>query len=56
MPLTWEQVTGGLDPGTCTIRTAPALLTSSGAWKDYDAAERPFPDALKRLLGRRKAA
>jgi len=56
MPLTWEQVTGGLDPGTCTIRTAPALLTSSRAWKDYDAGERPFPDALKRLLGRRKAA
>jgi bifunctional non-homologous end joining protein LigD len=56
MPLTWEQVTGGLDPGTCTIRTAPGLLTRSGAWKDYDAGERPFPDALKRLPGRRKAA
>jgi bifunctional non-homologous end joining protein LigD len=56
MPLTWEQVKGGLDPGRCTIRTAPALLTRLGAWKDYGAGERPLLDALKRLVGPRKAA
>ena len=38
MPLGWEQVKAGLEPGRFTIRTAAALLAKSGAWKDYDAA------------------
>ena len=56
MPLAWEQVKAGLDPGRCTIRTAAALLAKSGAWKDYGAGTRPVADALKRLTGSRKVA
>jgi bifunctional non-homologous end joining protein LigD len=56
MPLGWEQVKVGLDPGRFTIRTAAALLAKSGAWKDYGAGARPVSDALRRLTGARKAA
>ncbi len=56
MPLGWEQVKAGLDPGRCTIRTAAGLLATSGAWKDYGAGTRPVTDALKRLSGSRQAA
>jgi bifunctional non-homologous end joining protein LigD len=56
IPLAWEQVKSGLDPGRCTIRTAAALLAKSGAWKDYGAGTRPVADALKRLTGSRKVA
>ena len=56
MPLGWEQLKAGLDPGRFTVRTAAALLARSGAWKDYDSGTRSVSDALKRLTGSRKAA
>ena len=49
MPLTWPQVRAGLDPHRYTLRTAPALIARSAAWKDYDEAARPLRDAIKRL-------
>jgi len=50
MPLLWKQVRAGLDPMTFTIRTAPALLASSKAWREYREAERPLARAVKRPL------
>ena len=35
MPLEWSQVKEGLDPKRFTVRTAPALLKKSQAWRDY---------------------
>jgi bifunctional non-homologous end joining protein LigD len=49
MPLTWSALKAGLDPHRYTIRTAPALLGKSKAWKDYCDAERPLRDAMTRL-------
>jgi len=48
-PLTWDQVKPGLDPKAWTIRTAPALLAKTKAWKDYCDAERPLKDAIRKL-------
>ncbi len=56
MPLTWSQVKKGLDPKQFTLRTAPALLQRSAAWKDYDDAARSLADAIKRFGGRPRAA
>jgi bifunctional non-homologous end joining protein LigD len=54
MPLTWAQVKKGLDPKRFTIRTAPALLARSGAWKDY--VVRPnLLAVLKRVASRSPA-
>ncbi|HLX38242.1 MAG TPA: non-homologous end-joining DNA ligase [Candidatus Binataceae bacterium] len=53
MPLTWSQVRAGLDPMRFTIRTAPALIVRSSAWKEYCDSERPLRPAIDRL---RKAA
>jgi len=53
MPLTWSQVRAGLDPMRFTVRTAPALIAKSFAWKDYCDSERPLRPAIDRL---RKAA
>ncbi len=57
-PLTWAQVKGGLDPHRYTVRTAPALLAKTDAWKDYCDSEKPLADAIKRLdkAGRKRAA
>ena len=49
MPLTWPQVKAGLDPARYTIRTVPQLLAASKAWADYDEAERPLAEAIKKL-------
>jgi bifunctional non-homologous end joining protein LigD len=49
MPLTWSQVRDGLDPGRYTLRTVPALLARSTAWKDYATAGRPLAQAIRRL-------
>ena len=46
MPLEWSAVKKGLDPKRFTLRTAPALLKKSGAWRDYAKAARPL--SLKR--------
>jgi len=51
MPLTWTQVKKGLDPHAFTIRTAPALIKKSAAWKDYAKAEKPLSAAAKKLAG-----
>jgi bifunctional non-homologous end joining protein LigD len=51
MPLTWGQARTGLDPGKYTIRTAPALLDRSGAWKDYSESSRPLLPAIERVAG-----
>ena len=48
-PLTWSQVKKGLDPKRFTLRTAPALLGETAAWRDYDASARPMRDASRRL-------
>ncbi|MDB6092036.1 MAG: dependent ligase [Gammaproteobacteria bacterium] len=47
MPITWEQVRTGLDPGKFTVRTAPALIKKSKAWRGYDEAERPIVRAIE---------
>jgi bifunctional non-homologous end joining protein LigD len=49
MPLTWTQVKKGLDPKRFNLRTAPALLADSPAWRDYFDSERSLTDAIKRL-------
>ena len=49
MPLEWSAVKKGLDPKRFTVRTAPALLAKSKAWKDYGKGERPLLPVLKKL-------
>jgi len=49
MPLAWDQVEPGLDPRGYTIRSAPRLVKSLTAWADYDAAERPLGEAVRKL-------
>jgi bifunctional non-homologous end joining protein LigD len=49
MPLTWSQVRAGLDPKRFTLRTAPALIAKSTAWKDYCDSERSLRAAIRRL-------
>lgn len=51
-PLNWTQVRSGLDPKRWTIRTAPGLLAKTKAWADYDDAERPLADAIRKLRRR----
>ncbi|UVC10479.1 DNA ligase D [Rhizobium sp. TH2] len=49
MPLNWTQVKADLDPKKYTIRTVPALIQKSTAWKDYCDGQRPLEQAIKRL-------
>ena len=49
MPLEWTALKKGLDPKRFTVRTAPALLARSGAWKDYAKAARPLLPILKKF-------
>jgi bifunctional non-homologous end joining protein LigD len=51
MPLTWPQVKTGLDPTRYTIRTAPALIAKSSAWKEYCDSVRPLEPAIRKLVG-----
>jgi len=55
MPLLWTQLRSGLDPTRFTIRTVPALLARTNAWKEYCESERPLTSALKRLNKARAA-
>jgi bifunctional non-homologous end joining protein LigD len=55
MPLEWTQVRTGLDPKRFTVRTAPALLAKSKAWKNYADSERGLENAVKRLTKSRAA-
>jgi bifunctional non-homologous end joining protein LigD len=50
MPLSWSQVRSGLDPQRYTMRTVPALIAKSAAWKDYCDAERPLKAAIEKLV------
>jgi bifunctional non-homologous end joining protein LigD len=52
MPLEWSQIRQGLDPKRFTVRTAPALIAKSKAWKDYDKGVRPLLPILKKLAGK----
>jgi bifunctional non-homologous end joining protein LigD len=52
MPLEWSQVKKGLDPRRFTVRSAPALLAKSAAWKDYAKAMRPLLPILKKLAAK----
>jgi bifunctional non-homologous end joining protein LigD len=52
MPLPWSEVKSGLDPSRYNLRTVPALLARSMAWKDYCQSGRRLADALKRLSSR----
>jgi bifunctional non-homologous end joining protein LigD len=49
MPVTWTQVKADLDPKRFTVRTAPALLAKSSAWREYCDAQRPLERAIKQL-------
>ncbi len=49
MPLEWSQVRKGLDPLRFTVRTVPALIGKSPAWKDYDDGAWPLAPAIARL-------
>ncbi|MES2253996.1 MAG: DNA ligase D [Pseudomonadota bacterium] len=49
MPLEWSAIKKGLDPARFTVRSAPALLKKSGAWKDYGKVERKLLPVLKKL-------
>jgi bifunctional non-homologous end joining protein LigD len=49
MPLTWGQVKAGLDPKVFTVRTAPALLRKSGAWKGYAECARSLKESIRKL-------
>ena len=51
MPLTWAQVKKGLDPRRFTLKTVPAFLSKSVAWKDYDKSGRPLRPAIEALIG-----
>jgi len=52
MPLNWSQVRAGLDPQRYTMKTTPALLARSTAWKDYCDSERPLEGAIRKLVGK----
>lgn len=56
MPLTWNQVKSDLDPKRFTIRTVPALLAKSTAWRDYEDGYRPLEEAIRRLARSMKQA
>ncbi len=49
MPLLWDQVRAGLDPRRFTMRTAPALIARSTAWRDYRDSQRPLEAAIRQL-------
>ena len=56
MPVTWSQVKKGLDPLRFTIRTAPALIAKSAAWKEYGDSERSLSAAIKRIVKKKRVA
>jgi bifunctional non-homologous end joining protein LigD len=50
MPLEWTQVKKGLNPKRFTIRTTPALLAKSKAWRGYGESERSLETAINRMI------
>ncbi len=49
MPLNWPELKAGLDPKRFTVRTAPALLEKSKAWKDYGKSARSLARAIQKV-------
>jgi bifunctional non-homologous end joining protein LigD len=49
MPLNWQEVKAGLDPKRFTVRTAPAQLAKTQAWKGYDESARSLADAIRKI-------
>jgi bifunctional non-homologous end joining protein LigD len=49
MPLNWQEVKAGLDPKRFTVRTAPAQLAKTQAWKDYDDSASSLADAIRKI-------
>jgi bifunctional non-homologous end joining protein LigD len=54
MPLTWNQVKAGLDPKRFTIRTVPALLRKTKAWRNYGDSAVPLRQAIQALIDSRE--
>ncbi len=52
MPLNWQEVTKKLDPAIFTVRSAPALLGESGAWKDYAKGARSLQAAIRTITAK----
>jgi bifunctional non-homologous end joining protein LigD len=50
MPLEWSQVKKGLDAKRFTLRTAPALLKKSRAWRDYGKSAKSLRSAIEALI------
>ncbi len=55
MPLAWSQVKKGLDPKRFTVRTAPALIGKSAAWKDYFKSDRALFGVFQKVAAGKKA-
>jgi bifunctional non-homologous end joining protein LigD len=53
MPISWAQVKAGLDPKRYTLRTVPARIAKSRAWRDYFDASAPLAPAVERLTAGR---
>jgi bifunctional non-homologous end joining protein LigD len=53
MPMQWSQVRASLNPQRFTIKTAPALLAKSKAWKHYCDSEVPLRAAIQKFLIRK---
>ena len=49
MPVVWSAIRPGLDPSAYTIRTVPALLGRSKAWREYEAGRRSLRGAITAL-------
>ncbi len=49
MPLNWPELKAALDPKRFTVRTAPALLEKSKAWKDYDKSAQSLARAIQKV-------
>ena len=56
MPLTWSLVKKGLDPKRFTVRTAPALIARSAAWKGYPNSERPLLEVFRNVVEKKKTS
>jgi bifunctional non-homologous end joining protein LigD len=49
VPLKWQQVKRGLDPGAFTIATSGLLLNRADPWADLAASARPLDAAMRKL-------